>query len=90
VVKESVLDVNIYNLAIEKDRGGGSFRSLTAAQQHHLRAYIINAYASRLSSHGCSPSRLARSSGIGRAPINQHGTVAASARVSEVLQKKEG
>jgi hypothetical protein len=75
VLKESVLDVNLYNIAIEKDKGGSeSYRSLTAAQQHHLREYIINTYASRLSLHGCSPIRLARSSGIGRTPINQHDT----------------
>jgi hypothetical protein len=36
--------------------------------------YVTNACLSRLSLHGCSPSRLARSSGVTRTPINQHDT----------------
>jgi hypothetical protein len=40
-----------------------------------LTLFVTSTCASRLSWHGCSPSRLGRSSGITRTPTNQHDTV---------------
>jgi hypothetical protein len=73
VLRESELEVILYNLATVKERGGvGIIPILDMCMAASLTCVHHNCVC--MSSHGCSLSQLVRLSSITRTPTNQHDT----------------